>query len=272
MGTSPIETQDQDAVAGDSAHVPLILVMREIARSGLAGLLTGLLVIGPGGRVVMRLAALLEPSAAGRLTENGNVIGQITVGGSFALLLVGVFFGLAGAVLWVVVSPWLPGSHRGRALAAAPVAVSLAAVSLIQAFNPDFGVLHHNVAAVGLLVVLVAVAGVAIAAFDGWLDDRLPPAGASPTADAIYAVLLLAGGLLVFLPTVAAYLEGETALGIALVVTGAATALRWTYRYRGHAQPAWLLPFGRAALVAAVILGSIAVAPDIARAAGLRFR
>jgi ATP-binding cassette subfamily F protein 3 len=40
-------------------------------------LLTGLLVAGLGGRLVMRAAALLEPSAIGRFTENGNQIGEI---------------------------------------------------------------------------------------------------------------------------------------------------------------------------------------------------
>ena len=57
--------------------------------------------------------------------------------------------------------------------------------------------------------------------------------------------------------------------GLALLVTGVATLLRWAYRYRGVAPPGWLTPLGRAAVVAAVVLGTIAVVPDVARAMAL---
>lgn len=244
-------------------------ILRDIARSGLAGILAGLLVVGPGGRLVMRAAALLEPSAIGRFTENGNRIGEITAGGSFALVLVGVFFGAAGAVLWVVVSPWLPGTPRARALLAAPVALALSALSLIQGFNPDFGVLHHSVVAVLLLLVLVAVSGFVLSVLDHWLDGRLPAAGASRVSDAAYLVLALAGGVLILPVVLAGYLGAETPVGLALLVAGLATLLGWAYRYRGLAQPGWLMPLGRAGVVAAATFGTIAVAPDVARAMAL---
>ena len=44
-------------------------------------MVVGLLVAGIGGRLVMRLAALLVPDSVGRFTENGNVIGTITLDG-----------------------------------------------------------------------------------------------------------------------------------------------------------------------------------------------
>ncbi|MEA2609411.1 MAG: hypothetical protein QOJ75_1654 [Chloroflexota bacterium] len=247
----------------------IAVILRDIARSGVAGLLTGLLVAGIGGRLVMRAAALLEPSATGRLTENGNLIGEITIGGSFALLFAGVFFGLAGAVVWVVVSPWLPERPRARALVAAPVAVALSAVGLIDGFNPDFSVLQHDVTTVLLLLVLVAIAGVVISVFDHWLDGRLPTAGASPRSDSTYLVLSVAGAGLILPVVLGGYLGGETPLGLALVVCGLATLLRWRYRYRGGVQPSWLMPIGRAALVAAVVLGTIAVVPDVSLAMGV---
>ena len=43
-------------------------IVRDIARGGLAGLVTGLLVAGVGGRLVMRIAALLVPGSAGAFT------------------------------------------------------------------------------------------------------------------------------------------------------------------------------------------------------------
>jgi len=246
------------------------VVLRDIARSGVAGLLTGVLVAGIGGRVVMRVAALLVPSATGRFTENGNRIGEITAGGSFALLLVGVFFGLAGAVVWVVVRPWLPSGTRTRALVAAPVAVALTAVGLIHGFNPDFRILHHDVATVAMLLLLVGIAGVSIALFDSWLDRRIPVAGASPVSDAIYLTLSVAGAGLILPPVLAAYLGGETALGLALLVVGLATLAVWAYRYQGKPRPAWLTAAGRVALLGAVLVGVLALAPDVGQALGLR--
>lgn len=269
MGVPASVSQGGAAVAGNPATGRLATILRDIARAGIAGLITGILVAGVGGRLVMRAATLLEPSAIGRFTENGNRIGEITAGGSFALLLVGLFFGLAGAVLWVVASPWLPRKPRVRALVAAPVALALSALSLIQGFNPDFGVLHHNVVAVLLLLVLVASAGVVLAVFDLWLHSRLPPAGASPVSDSIYLVLTGAGALLILPIVLAGYLGGETPVGLALLVTGVATLLCWGYRYRGLVQPGWLTPLGRAGVIAAIVLGTIAVLPDIARAMAL---
>ena len=160
-------------------------ILRDITRGGLAGLVVGILVAGLGGRLVMRLAALLVPSANGAFTENGNRIGEITLVGSVALI---VFAGLAAsillAVVWVAIAPWLPGRGVVRGLVAMPVAVALAAFGLINAGNPDFVVLRHDPIVVVILLALVAVTAPAMAVVDGWLDRRLPHAAAvaSPRA------------------------------------------------------------------------------------------
>lgn len=244
--------------------------MRDIARGGLAGLLTGILVAGVGGRVVMRAAALLVPEAAGRFTENGNRVGDVTFSGTLGLVIVGgLFFGLAGATVWVVVSPWLPGGTRRRAVLAMPVAVALTGISLVQSSNPDFRILRHDVATVAMLLVLLAVAGLVISVFDSWLDQRLPPANASAPADGIYLVLTVAGGALIFPVVVAGYVFGEGPLGLALVATGIATVVLWVRRYRGDPpRPRWLVAAGRGSLAAAVVLGMAALLPDVAAALG----
>jgi len=244
--------------------------LRDIARGGLAGLLTGILVAGIGGRAVMRAAALLVPEAAGRFTDNGNRIGEITLSGTLGLVLAGgLFFGLFGAVVWVVVSPWIPGAGWTRALMAMPVAVSLTGISLIQARNPDFLVLQHDAATVVLLLALISLAGLVIAGFDSWLDRRLPSATASARADAIYLALTVAGGGLIFPIVVTGYLGEERPLGLALIAVGVATLIRWTIRYQGRpSSPTWLVVAGRGSLLVAVVLGVLALAPDIATALG----
>ena len=244
-------------------------IPRDIARGGLAGLITGLLIAGIGGRVVMRVAALQVPAAVGRLTENGNRIGDITVEGSLSLVLVGgLFFGLVGATVWVVVSPWIPGTGPQRALLAMPVAVALTGVSLIEGRNSDFQALRHDGMTVVLLLLLLAAAGASISLFDGWLERRLPRSGASRAADAVYLALTVAGGVLIFPITLGAYLGGETVLGLALVGVGLATLAFWGLRYRGESCPRRLIIAGRASLLIAVAVGVLALAPDVATAVG----
>jgi hypothetical protein len=246
--------------------------LRDIARGGVAGLLTGFLVAGMGGRAVMRAAALLVPEAGGRLTDNGNRIGEITLSGTIGLVLAGgLFFGLLGATIWVVVSPWIPGGGRTRALLAMPIAVSLTGISLVQARNPDFVVLRHDATTVGLLLALVALAGLTIAGFDAWLDRRLPGPGVSGRSDGVYLALSVAGGALILPIVLAGYLGEERPLGLVLVGVGVATLIHWTLRYRGRsAPPTWLVVAGRGSLLGAVVVGVLALAPDVAAALGVR--
>ena len=245
-----------------------LVIARDIARGGLAGLMTGILVAGIGGRVVMRLAALLVPEATGLVTENGNRIGEITIEGTIALiLLAGLFFGLSGAVVWIVVAPWIPLSSPGRALLAGPIAVALTGIALIDGFNHDFASLRYHPAVVALLLLLVALVGASMAWFDTWLETRLPRPGASRGADSAFLLITLAGGLLIVPLVLTAYLGGhDRPLGFALVGVGLATLLAWGYRVRGVGNPWWLTVVGRGALLLAVVLGFLALAPDVSKA------
>jgi hypothetical protein len=269
MALSPVPAAGVAGVRGSSAAGSMTFVLRDIARGGLAGLVTGVLIAGIGGRIVMRVAALQAPTAVGRLTENGNRIGDITAEGSLGLVLLGgLFFGLAGATVWVVVSPWIPGSGPQRAVLAMPVAVALTGVTLIQGRNTDFQVLRHDGMTVVLLLLLLAVAGASISLFDGWLDRRLPRPGASRAADAVYLALTAAGGLLILPAVIGTYLGRETLLGVAVVAVGIATLFRWAHRHEGTSPPARLMAAGRGSLLIAVAVGVLALAPDVMTALG----
>lgn len=260
------------AVAQERQTFGLVgVVLRDIARGGLAGAVTGILVGGLGGRIVMRLAAITVPASAGRFTENGNQIGDITLSGSLGLILFGgLFFGLSGGVIWVVVSPWIPGSGLRRAILAMPIAVALTGVGLVQGSNPDFRILQHNGLVLAMLIALLALAGASIALLDGWLDHGLPRPGRSAWADSLYAVLTLAGSLLILPILLQAYLVAATSLGLALVAVGLATLAWWAVRLKGHDRPPPILVVaGRGALLVAVVLGSLDLGPDVAAALGI---
>ena len=252
---------------------PMGEVFRDIARGGLAGLVAGILVAGLGGRLVMRLAALIVPSATGFQTENGNRIGEITASGSLGLI---VFVGLLGALVfasvWVAIAPWLPGRGLVRGLVAMPIAVALGSFGLISSENPDFAVLEHNPLVVASLILLVASAAPAMAIADGWFDRRLPHASsATSTLASVYALLTVIGvgfgGLLLIQ---AALGEVSRPLGLTVIAVGIATLIWWSQRMRGQAAPSRALVLAaRSILLLGTVAGLVVLLPELTGALGL---
>ena len=188
----------------------------------------------------MRLAAVLNPDAVGLETENGNVIGDITLSGTLALLVFGGFLtGLIASVVWTTVSSWIPGTGLRRALLAAPVAVALGGVLLVQADNHDFVILTEDLLIVAMLLALVGTFGFALALLEEWLDRRMPRAGTDPRQYALTAGFLVLVGAVLFLPLTIGFYFSESAclcgvapvpLAVPLIVTGVATVAWWAQR------------------------------------------
>lgn len=234
-------------------------VLRDITRGGLAGLVVGLLVAGIGGRLVMRLAALLVPGSIGRFTENGNVIGSITLDGSLALFVFGgLLFGAVAGSLWVVIRPWLPNDTATRALVTIPIAIALGTRGLIDDRNRDFDILGHDALVVASLVVLVALFGPALVVVDRWLDGRLPHAGPGDRRIvAGYVAVAAIGSLLTAFVVVPLFVGSDLRVaGIALVVVGCCTLASWWFRIvRDGTVPARLAIIARSSLAVAVVAG-----------------
>ena len=257
---------------GEAESSPFGEILREIARGGIASLVVGLLVAGLGGRLAMRLAAILVPDAVGAFTENGNRIGDVTLSGSLGLILGGLFLGPFAGVVWVVVSPWIPGAGLARAILTVPIAIALGTLVLIREDNRDFRVLDHDPAVVAVLLGLIAIVGLSISLVDDWLDRRMPQAAPAPSrATPVYAVLSLVGAILVFPFVFISYFEPELRLvGLALVVVGLSTLAGWVIRHSGQARPRKRLTIvGRSALLAAVVFGVAAAVPEVSGALGM---
>src|SRR6185503_13440580 len=80
--------------------------------------LGGGLAAGAGGRLMMRLLGATSPDVHGLTTQAGEVIGDITLGGTLAFLVfVGLPAGFLSGGVYALVAPLLPsGRARGVAL------------------------------------------------------------------------------------------------------------------------------------------------------------
>ena len=87
----------------------------------IGAVVAGLLAAGAGGRLAMRLLAVTAGDGAqGRITEADEVVGKITVGGSIAFIVFGgLFAGLVGAVIYMLLRKWLPSGRLGALALAA---------------------------------------------------------------------------------------------------------------------------------------------------------
>lgn len=81
--------------------------MKRLLRASAAGATAGLLLLGLGGRLLMRLTALIAGRAPG-----------FSWGGSLEILAAGGLFGAAGGIGWLVLTRFVPGRITGPALGA----------------------------------------------------------------------------------------------------------------------------------------------------------
>ena len=248
-------------------------IVRDIARGGLTGVIVGAVAVGLGGRLVMRLSTILQPSATGGITDNGNRIGDITLGGTVSLVSVGMFIGAMAGIVWVIATPWLPARGWRRAVVVVPLAMAAGTVGLIEGNTGDFIQLRHDPKIVALLIALVGFVGLAFSLIDDLLEQRLPHASARPRVTPVYSLVIAIGAILVFPITLASYFgstrAGVGVIGVALVVVGLATMTWWLMRLDGRAHPPRALTIvGRTALVMAAVAGIWAGLPGVSGALG----
>jgi len=189
----------------------------------------------------MRISAdAAGPVMAGGLTENGNRIGQFTMGGTLSLIIFGgALAGLAGSALVVGSDPWLRWLGRFRGLGFAVVALAVST----PFGSSDFVVLDPPGLNVALFLVLYLAFGLVVVALFRLFDSRLPAAAASEQPG--YLVGLALGGLglvmVMALLTMPSFCGCDPyyAMGICVFVLAASSAIRFASSVT-EGLPAWL--------------------------------
>jgi hypothetical protein len=146
-----------------------------VSRAGgmlLGACLAGVLTIGAGSRLMMRvMAATSSDDVQGRLTEADEIIGEVSVGGSlFLILVVGIGAAVVGLAFFSMLRRWLPDRSLVAGLVGVAIGAGLLArpAGLLAADNRDFTI----VAPVALAVALCLATFVLFGATFGVLVDH----------------------------------------------------------------------------------------------------
>ena len=234
---------------GDTLATSLRRTAIAAVASGIAGVLVG----GVGSRLVMRIAALAAPEARGLLTENGNVIGEITLAGTVALLVFGgIGSAIVGAGAFVVFEPWLPRRTVPRGLILGGFLLAFGGTLVIDPANPDFVLLGNRPLTVFLFSSLFLAFGLVASGTAALLDRWIPSAASfSPR----WWAFTTAVGLPVIPGLMSVALVVAPGFGLALVGSRVAVAAARALERRGRdrrARVLFVVATGPVALVLAL--------------------
>jgi hypothetical protein len=158
-----------------------------VAATGV-GALVGLVVGGGGSRLAMGLIALADDREDfGSITGSGAFVGEITLGGTLAVLATGMVLGIFGAGAYVALRAWLPARAAYRTLVFVLIVLGLGMFAAIEGNQEDFVFLNTAVSIASFAVVLLVYA-LAVPP----LIDRFSPrsTGGSRWGHALVACLL----------------------------------------------------------------------------------
>jgi hypothetical protein len=179
--------------------------VRQIAAIGCAAAISGLLVGGVGGRLAMRLLAATNEEDSGAITDDGFVVGDITLSGTIQLFAASTQLALVGAALFILIRPILLGPIWFRILSVATGTGVVLGAIVVSPGGVDFEALDPPLLAISLFVALpFAAGGVFCLLAYRWLDDDSWFAGGLfPRVAATAAVWLLASfALILVLPVI----------------------------------------------------------------------
>lgn len=126
----------------------------------LAGAVAGFVSAGIGSRVVMRIIALLNDDRDGVMTDASATVGEVSVGGTMSLLVLGTIAGVLGGLLYLGLRRWLwvPPAWRGAAFGA--VTLLTVGQPIFDPANVDFQIFEPVGVVIALFAALFLINGV----------------------------------------------------------------------------------------------------------------
>jgi hypothetical protein len=227
-------------------------ILEELRVTIVAGVAYGAIVAGLGSRLAMLTLRLTSPDTViGVRSDDDFTIGRFTIGGTYALMMLGAVSGVLGAAVYRLVRPSLIGPPGFRRLTTALAAGAVVGSMLVHADGVDFRLLKPTWLAIGLFVALPAL----FAAGIGPVVDSVESAE-SWTRGGRRRWLLPTASVLVFPATLVLVPFVATAITVLIVVGSVDAVQRWraTTRFRLGVRAVWL---------GIAVLGLVALIEDI---------
>jgi len=143
-----------------------------------AGIPVGMLIGGAGARLAMFVLRLTSGDRVlGVRSDDGFTIGRFTVGDTYALLQLGAVVGVVGAMLYLLVRPWLLGPRWFRYLTVGMASGAVVGAFLLHSDGIDFRLLEPRWLAMTLFVVIPGMFGLAIGPAVDAMEHRPMPTG-----------------------------------------------------------------------------------------------
>jgi len=214
-----------------------------IASGSAAGAVAGFVAGGMGSRLAMRILALTSPNVEGASTEAEAIVGEITAGGTFFLILFGTALGVGGGLAYLALRRWLP--TRGRGFAFGLLLLALVSPLLVDPNNKDFYILEPAWLAITMFAALPLLFGLIVAPLQATLE---PFFTRDRTRGATIAVLVL--GLLPL------GLGGPVAVAVVLAIA-AGLALAHSTDAARLLEARAVVVAGRVLLIAVTLFGLV---------------
>jgi hypothetical protein len=250
-------------------------VVRFLAIGAVAGFGAGF-ITGIGARLAMRVSGYLTSSNnRGLLTDNDNVVGQITLAGTLSLALQAGAIGVLGGLIYLSIRSRLPGTGRWRGLIYGGLLLATFGFVVMDEHNPDyrrFGPPALNVMTFSLIYVLFGV----VAAPLTDLIDRITPRWSLTRPHRVRAWLLFVvmtpfAVIGAFAVLFAIAVGGLASVAILAGLGVVAPLIWWVLRRLGQSHRPWLQPAfaGYVVVGASCLIGFFLTARGIAGILGV---
>ena len=174
-GSITMSVQAEPSPSWETSRRAIEAFARTVTIGALTGFVAGLIAGGVGSRLAMRISGILtEPAFRRVLTENDNVVGEITVGGTFFLVFFGGFIGVFGGLAYAAMRPWVAGARRWRGLTFGALLLAIFGWGLIEGDNPDFHLFGPPVLNIVMFASLFVLFGLLVAPIFEWTQRTLP--------------------------------------------------------------------------------------------------
>ena len=151
-------------------------IIRMVVMGLSGGIAAGFLVGGIASRIIMRILAMVNEEKAGVMTENCNISGEITVGGTFGLIIfVGIVSGVVGGLVYVMIRRWLPGGVLLKGVVFGLILLCFFGAIVFDPDNIDFALFGPRQLSVGLFALLFPLYGVVASLLIERIDRYVPP-------------------------------------------------------------------------------------------------